>query len=71
MAMHSSTGDMSQWFDEESHPNLVHRFSRQQREAMLRDDLAAGRGVTTVLVAIVTVGMAGMAGIVTWLAVAF
>ena len=70
MAMHSSTGDLWQWVDEKAHPHMMRHFSRRQRQAMLRDDLTAGRRVTSVLVAIVTVGMFGMAAIVTWLAVA-
>ena len=49
------------WYREEEHPNWYRRFSTEQRDRMVDEDLTAGYGIPTLLAGIVCVGLTMMA----------
>ena len=51
---------MREWYREQDHPSWYRRFSTQQRDRMVEDDLAAGYRVPALLVGIVCVGLTMM-----------
>ena len=54
--------NLQNWWEGPDHPEFLRRFNRPERQALIADDLFAGKSVSLVLIGVVAAGTIAMLG---------